>query len=68
VDSSAVVVGRRVFVASLDGNLYVLDLQSGKERQRFELGQRVSASPAVGGGCLVIGTEDGVLYCLGKKE
>lgn len=68
VDGSAVVVGRRVFIGSLDGNLYALDLAKGTELQRWELGRGIVASPAVGGGCLVIGTTDGVLYCLGQKE
>jgi outer membrane protein assembly factor BamB len=31
------------------------------------LGSKVLASPAVADGRLVIGTEEGVVYCLGKK-
>jgi outer membrane protein assembly factor BamB len=46
----------------------VLDLAKGKELRKFELGRSILASPAVGEGCLVIGTTDGMLYCLGKKE
>ncbi len=67
VDSSPVVVGQRVFVGSLDGKLYVLDVAKGTELKKFDLGSAVLASPAVGDGCLVIGTEKGVVYCLGKK-
>jgi outer membrane protein assembly factor BamB len=68
VDSSPVIVGSRVFAASLDGKLYVLDLAKGTELKKHDLGSAVLASPAVGGGCLVVGTEKGVLYCLGAKK
>lgn len=68
VDSSPVVVGSRVYAASLDGKLYVLDLAKGLELKKFDLGSAVAASPAVGEGCLVVGTEKGVLYCLGAKK
>ena len=68
VDSSPVVVGKRVFVGSTDGNLYVIDLDKGTELKRFELGRSITASPAVAQNCLVIGTGDGFVYCLGKKE
>jgi outer membrane protein assembly factor BamB len=67
VDSSPVIVGRRVYVGSSSGTLHVLDLQTGKETQSLELGQGVLASPAAAHGSLVIGTTDGLLYCLGKK-
>jgi outer membrane protein assembly factor BamB len=71
VDSSPVIVGDRVFVGSNDGNLYGIDLESGKEVFRFRDvdGRPFSASPAVGEGCLVIGSESntGNIYCLGAK-
>jgi outer membrane protein assembly factor BamB len=68
VDSSAVVVGQRVFVGSQDHQLYILDLASGSELQRFNLGAPVTSSPAVAGNCLVIGTDDGTVHCLGTKK
>jgi len=69
VDSSPVVVGQRVFAASSDGSLYVLDLAKGTKLHQFVLGREgITASPAVGGHCLVIGTTDGVVYCLGAKK
>jgi len=36
--------------------------------KRFKLGQSITASPAVAHNCLVIGTSDGFVYCLGKKN
>jgi outer membrane protein assembly factor BamB len=63
VDSSPVVAGKLIYVGSLDGNLYVLDLQ-GAVVQTIKIGAEVSASPAVANGCLVIGAHDGRVLCL----
>jgi len=68
VDSSPVIVGKHVFAGSLDGKLYVIDLAKGKELKKFDLGGAIAASPAVGEGCLVVGTDKGVLYCLGANK
>jgi eukaryotic-like serine/threonine-protein kinase len=70
VDSSPVVVGDRVFFGSNDGNLYGVTLDKGTEVFRFTDGRPFTASPAVGEGCLVIGSESGSgnLYCFGAKE
>lgn len=67
IDSSPVVAGPRVYVGSFDKNLYVLDLATGKEVQRIALDAAAMASPAVANGCLVIATEKGTVYCLGKE-
>ncbi|MBI1916089.1 MAG: PQQ-binding-like beta-propeller repeat protein [Planctomycetes bacterium] len=66
VDSSPVVVGKRVYVGSQDRNLYVLDRDRGTLIQKIELDGEVVGSPAVAGGCLVIGTVKGTVYCLGE--
>jgi outer membrane protein assembly factor BamB len=68
VESSPVVAGNRVYVGGSSGTLYVLDLDKGTEVQKLPLGKGITASPAVADGCLVIGTTDGWLYCLGKKK
>jgi outer membrane protein assembly factor BamB len=73
VDSSPVIVDSRIFVGSADGNLYVLDLVKGTELAKFELVSDpkakggITASPAVAENCLIIGTNEGVVYCLGAK-
>lgn len=69
VDASPVVVGGRVYVGCLsdDGNFYVIDLKTGRKIQDLELDSPVTGSAAVGPDCLLVGTEKGVLYCLGKK-
>ncbi len=71
VDSSPVIVGDRVYVGSNDGNLYGINLADGAEVFKFrdEDGRPFSASPAVGEGCLVIGSESNVgnVYCFGEN-
>ena len=54
-----------VYVGGNDGKLYVLDAASGKSLFVFEAGGPLSASPAIASGRLVIGSQDGKLFCLG---
>ena len=65
VDSSPVVVGKRIYAGSLDGNLYVLDLK-GALIQKIALDSDIVGSPAVAGNSLVIATVKGIVYCLGE--
>ena len=69
VDASPVIVGDRVYVGCLssDGNFYVLDLKTGKKLQELNLDASVGGSVAVGPDCILVGTDKGTLYCLGKK-
>jgi outer membrane protein assembly factor BamB len=69
VDASPVVVGERVYVGCLsdEGHFYVLDLKTGKRLQVLELGAAVGGSAGVGPDCIVVGTDRGVVYCLGAK-
>ena len=68
VDPSPVVVGERVYVGCLSstGEFFVLDLKTGKQIQEITLDGAVSGSVAVGPDCVLVGTEKGSLYCLGK--
>ncbi|MBA4188789.1 MAG: hypothetical protein C0467_12390 [Planctomycetaceae bacterium] len=69
VDASPVIVGDRVYVGCLsdDGNFYVLDLKTGKKIQELQLFSPVVGSVAVGPDSILVGTDKGLLYCLGKK-
>ncbi|HVL13355.1 MAG TPA: PQQ-binding-like beta-propeller repeat protein [Gemmata sp.] len=69
VDASPVIVGDRVYVGCLseDGHFYVIDLKTGKKLQELELESPVGGSVGVGPDCLIVGTDKGVVYCLGKK-
>ena len=61
-------VGRRVFVGSGDGRLYQLDLKTGALGWQYAAGGSLLASPAVAAGRLVIGTDEGDLYCFGERS
>ena len=60
-----VIAGNRVFVGSSDNRLYVLDLQTGQKQWEFDTGGAITASPAIAGGCVVIATQNGTVYCFG---
>jgi len=68
IESSPVVVGDRIFFGSGDGNVYAVTM-SGKPVWKERLGRSITASPAVGEHCLVIGTEmsGGTVHCFGSK-
>ena len=68
VDSSPVLcTDGGIVVGSLDGRLYCVELANGKERWNYEIGAKISGSPAIAGGVIVIGAEDGNVYCFGSK-
>jgi len=56
-----------VVVGSDDGRLYRLALETGKELWTYEIGQPLQSSPAVSAGRIVIGSNDGGVYCFGAK-
>lgn len=62
IESSPVIAGDKVVVASTAGFIHLLDLNSGDELWRYEVGADIVASPAVADGYVVIGSEDGNLY------
>ena len=69
IESSPVVVGERVYFGSGDGNLYAVSLNGGKPLWKHRCGHSITASPAVGEHCLVIGSDvqGGSVYCFGSK-
>ena len=68
VDSSPVIVGERVFFGTVGGELVVLNLNSGEKVWEFVTGASIIASPSVAAGKLVIGANDGRIYCFGKRK
>lgn len=65
IDSSPVLVGDRVFVATDSGDLVALKTATGEEVWRFETGSAFSASPAVASNRLVISTIEGMVIAFG---
>ena len=54
VHSSPAVVGGAVYFGATDRNLYSIDVVTGQERWRLELGEAVISSPAIADGVLYI--------------
>ena len=67
VDSSPVIVDERVFFGTVGGELAALDLNSGEKIWEFVTGASIIASPSVAAGKLVIGADDGRIYCFGER-
>ena len=68
VDSSPVIVGERVFFGTVGDELVALNLNSGEKVWEFVTGASIIASPSVAAGKLVIGADDGRIYCFGKRK
>ena len=69
VEASPVIAGDLVFLPTKRGRLYAVDVVTGKEKWQYQAGGSFLASPAVAQGKLLIGNEDGTLYCFnGEKE
>ena len=62
--SSPVITGSSVLIGAGDGNVYALDLTSGKERWRVKTNGKVRATPSVRDGVAVVGSFDGRVYAI----
>ena len=51
----------------MDGRLYLLRLTDGKEMWSYEIGDAITASPAIADGIVVIGAENGYVYAFGSE-
>jgi outer membrane protein assembly factor BamB len=60
--ATAAITDSTVWIGSLDGNLYALDLATGAERWRWSFGVPVASSAAVSGNMLFVAAEDEHLY------
>jgi outer membrane protein assembly factor BamB len=71
IEGTAAVVNGSVFVGSMDGNLYALDLASGKEKWKYKAGP-IKGGPSVHGDQVFVGDADGLFHCVdagsGKKR
>ena len=46
----------------------MVSLKDGSELWSYEIGQPVGSSPAVVDGKVIVGSEDGSVYCFGAKK
>ncbi len=64
IDATPVVSEGRVFLADIEGRLYCLKLEDGKELWRLATGVGFASSPSIDGDLLVIGDLDGVVHAV----
>ncbi len=57
-------VGDALLIATVSGELVLLDRDRGNERRRFDLGHPIRSQPVVDGGWIYAGTQDGRLIAL----
>jgi outer membrane protein assembly factor BamB len=67
ITSTAAVVNGAVYVGSLDGNLYALDLATGKVRWTYKATDEIKSSPAVRDGAVYFGDEMGTFHALDAR-
>ena len=66
-DASPVIAGDKVVLAAADGRIILLELKSGEELWMFEVKGSFLGAPAVAHGKVVVASDRGTIYCLGKK-
>ncbi|MBM3964946.1 MAG: hypothetical protein FJ308_07725 [Planctomycetes bacterium] len=66
-DASPVICDGRVWVGSLDGNMYAFDAQTGEQRWSYQLTGQLIASPSISEGKLLVATDKGTIACFGSK-
>lgn len=66
VDASVLTDGRSVITANMRGDVMLLDIQNGNRLWSFETGSPISGSPALSEGKIIIGTNDGTIWCFGN--
>lgn len=66
VDASVLTDGRRVLAANMRGDVMLLDITDGKRMWTYETGSPVSGNPALSEGKIIIGTNDGTIWCFGN--
>ncbi|MGF3571902.1 MAG: PQQ-binding-like beta-propeller repeat protein [Candidatus Bathyarchaeia archaeon] len=62
--SSPIVVGNRLYVGALDGNVYCMDTANGNILQTYQTNGPIVGSPAYANGRIYIASTDKKLYCL----
>lgn len=66
--ATAVIAGGKVFIGSLDGKFYALNLESGKELWTYKTELSIEGSACVHGNAVVFGAGDGSVYALSADK
>lgn len=66
---SGMAIGKGLAVAAnTNGDLYALDLKSGKKRWSFNTGGKIYSTPAISGDYVVVGSSDNNIYCVSLAD
>ncbi len=68
IKSSVAVGGGKVFVASVDSNVYALNLLDGKRLWTFPTGGEIDAPPILTDGMVILGSSDSTLYAIDAQN
>lgn len=64
IESTATVVDGTVYVGALDGILYAIDAQTGKQIWTYQANGHIKASPSVNNGVIYFGDGEGVFHAV----
>ncbi len=66
--SSAVIGHGLAYIGGPDGNIYALELASGREAWKFDTHYEIGSSPLLVEDCVVVGSSSHSVYCLGALD
>ena len=64
IESTAAVVDGTVYVGALNGTLYAIDAQTGKETWTYQVEGQIKASPSIHKGVVYFGDGDGIFHAV----
>ena len=68
IESTAAIVDGTVYVGSLDGHLWALDLSTAEVRWKYEAGDEIKSSPLVHEGTVYFGDESGAFHAVEARS
>jgi len=64
IESTAAVIDGIVYVGALNGTLYAIDAQTGKEKWTYQIEGHIKASPSIYNGVVYFGDGDGIFHAV----
>ena len=64
IESTAAVVNGIVYVGALNGTLYAIDAQTGKQKWTYQVEGHIKASPSIHNGIVYFGDGDGIFHAV----